>query len=397
MAAAFTEAHLYLKPGREKSVLNKHPWVFSGAVDHLDGAAASGDTVTLLSSRGAFLARGAYSPHSQIRARIWTWNEDEQVSESFLQERLVHSIQRRSGIKSSNAVRLVHGESDGLPGLVVDRYGDVLILQALSAGAEAWKLAITRSLAEITGCRSIYERSDADVRQLEGLAEKTGLLWGSEPPGIVEISEHGLRYQVDVRAGHKTGFYLDQRDNRLRLREYSGSKNILNCFSYTGGFTLNALAGGASQVLSVDSSAPALETGAALAALNGFDPGLTTWLEGDVFQVLRRFRDEGRSFDLIILDPPKFAPTRLQAERAARGYKDINLLAFKLLVPGGVLFTFSCSGGVSAELFQKIVASAALDAGVDARIMGSMTQSSDHPVALNFPEGAYLKGLICSL
>ena len=388
-----------LRPGREKSLLRRHPWIFSGAVQHVDEEPASGETMDLLSSDRQFLARAAYSPSSQIRARVWTF-EEEPVDAEFFRRRIRSAIEarRKLGVEAhADAYRLVYAESDGLPGLIVDRYGDVLVLQSLTAGSEFWKETLADLLLEETGLTTIYERSDADVRELEGLEAKTGLLRGSISTQSVQFSivEHGMRYLVNLQHGHKTGSYLDQRENRLRVRELAKDKEVLDCFCYTGGFTVNALAGGAKSVLSVDSSADALVLCQENIALNHLDESRQTALEGDIFQLLRRFRDENRSFDMIILDPPKFAPTAAQAERAARGYKDINLLAFKLLRPGGTLVTFSCSGGIDAGLFQKIVAGAALDAGVEAQIVEHLFQGGDHPVSLHFPEGAYLKGLVC--
>ena len=385
-----------LKPGREKSLLRRHPWIFSGAVQSVDNEPAPGGTVDLLSFKGDFLARAAYSPTSQIRARVWTFN-DEPINADFFCKKIRAAIEmrRRSKVEGqSDAVRLIHAESDGLPGLIVDRYGDVLVLQSLTAGSEFWKETFANILVEETGIKNIYERSDADVRELEGLQPIVGPLRGTPPDQII-ITEHALRYTVSLTSGHKTGFYLDQRANRLRVRELAKDRDVLDCFCYTGGFTVNALAGGAKSVVSVDASAGALGLGRENASLNGQQAERQEWIEGDVFQLLRKFRDEGRSFDMVILDPPKFAPTSAQAEKAARGYKDINLLAFKLLRAGGILVTFSCSGGVDAALFQKIVASAALDAGVDAAIVEHLSQAADHPIALNFPEGAYLKGLVC--
>jgi 23S rRNA (cytosine1962-C5)-methyltransferase len=385
-----------LKPGREKSLLRRHPWIFSGAVQHVDDEPASGGTVDLLSFNGDFLARAAYSPTSQIRARVWTFS-DEPVDADFFRKRIHAAIVERSTFnvqRSTNALRLIHAESDGLPGLIVDRYGDVLVLQSLTTGSEFWKETIADLLLEETGLSAIYERSDADVRELEGLPSIVGPLRGT-PPNQIIITEHATRYTVNLAEGHKTGFYLDQRANRLKVRELAQGRDVLDCFCYTGGFTVNALAGGAKSVVSVDASAGALVLGRENASLNGQPPERQEWLEGDVFQLLRKFRDENCSFDMVILDPPKFAPTSAQAEKAARGYKDINLLAFKLLRAGGILVTFSCSGGVDAALFQKIVASAALDAGVEAQIVEHLSQAADHPVLLSFPEGAYLKGLVC--
>ena len=393
-------ADLVLKPGRERSLLRRHPWIFSGAVHHVDGAPASGETVDLLSFKGDFLARAAYSPTSQIRARVWTFDQ-EPVDDEFFRKRICPSIEQRSILNiqhSTDAYRLVHAESDGLPGLIVDRYADVLVLQSLTAGSEFWKEILADILLEETGLDTIYERSDADVRALEGLQPIIGPLRApiNHPPLTnITITENDLKFNVNLESGHKTGFYLDQRQNRLRVRELAKGRAVLDCFCYTGGFALNAVAGGARSVLAVDASAEALSLGCENVRLNEMQAESVEWCEGDVFRVLRKFRDEGCSFDMVVLDPPKFAPTAAQAEKASRGYKDINLLAFKLLRPGGFLVTFSCSGGIDAALFQKIVASAALDAGVEAQIVEHLSQAADHPVALNFPEGAYLKGLVC--
>jgi 23S rRNA (cytosine1962-C5)-methyltransferase len=388
---------LRLKPGREKSLLRRHPWIFSGALQDVEGEPVPGGTVDLLSSDREFLARASYSPHSQIRARAWTF-EDEPVDTEFFRRRIRSALATRRELQiadHTNATRLIYAESDGIPGLIVDRYGDVLVLQSLTAGSEFWKEAIADLLLEETGLSTIYERSDADVRELEGLELKTGLLRGTISDARITMHENGLKFNVSLQSGHKTGSYLDQRENRLRVRKLANDKDVLDCFCYTGGFTVNALAGEAKSVLSIDSSADALALCKENIALNNLAASRQTSLQGDVFQLLRKFRDETRSFDMIILDPPKFAPTAAQAERAARGYKDINLLAFKLLRPGGLLVTFSCSGGIDAGLFQKIVAGAALDASVEARIVEHLFQGADHPVSLHFPEGAYLKGLVC--
>jgi 23S rRNA (cytosine1962-C5)-methyltransferase len=392
---------LRVKPGREKSLLRHHPWIFSGAIQQVDDEPASGGTVDLLSFNKQFLARAAYSPTSQIRARVWTF-EDEVVDKEFFRNWIRSAIAARSplllgdglGVRS-NAYRLIYAESDGIPGLIVDRYADVLVLQSLTAGAEFWKDTLADLLLEETGLSTIYERSDADVRELEGLQSKVDILRGVNPQLPITIKEHNLQFNVNIAEGHKTGFYLDQRANRLRVRELAKDKDVLDCFCYTGGFTVNALAGGAKSTLSVDSSGDALALAKENVLLNDLPLDRANFIEGDVFQLLRKFRDEARSFDMIILDPPKFAPTAAQAERAARGYKDINLLAFKLLRSRGMLVTFSCSGGIDAGLFQKIIAGAALDAEVDAQIVEHLSQGADHPVSLHFPEGAYLKGLIC--
>jgi len=389
---------IILKPGREKSVLQGHPWIFSGAIGKVDGTPERGETVMVRSAGGDFLAWAGYSPDSQIRARVWTTKETERVDTQFLRMRIQAALEMRAACiphGDSDAMRLVHGESDGLPGLVVDRYGDVLVAQFLAAGAERWKNELTDLLMELSGAAGLYERSDADVRKLEGLSERSGPLKGQIAEEPVLIQEHGLKFEVDFRTGQKTGFYIDQRENRRRLGQMCAGRQVLNCFCYTGGFSLYALAGRAESVLSIDTSAEALAQARRNLALNHLPDEKADWMEADVFQALRLFRDQGRSFDLIILDPPKFAPTAAQAERAARGYKDINLLAIKLLRPGGLLFTFSCSGGISAELFQKIVAGAASDANAPVSVLEHLEQGMDHPVRLSFPEGAYLKGLIC--
>lgn len=396
-------AELILKTGREKSLLRRHPWVFSGAIDRLQGNPQPGETVNVLDSRRRFLATAAYSPSSQIRARVWSFDETEAVDAAFFSRRIDSALALRAALGllkpakaglEPAALRLVHAESDLLPGLIVDQYDNVLVLQSLTAGSEYWLETIMDILVEKTGFTAIYERSDVDVRELEGLPLRFGPMRGS-PPNRLIISEDGLRFLVDIAEGHKTGFYLDQRQNRRRVGMLAEGRDVLNCFCYSGGFSLQAARGGARSVLSIDSSAQALELARENAAMNGITSSELDWVEADVFHALRKFRDERRSFDLIILDPPKFAATIAQAEKAARGYKDINLLAFKLLRPGGILATFSCSGGIDAALFQKIVAGAALDAGVEASIVEHLDQAADHPVSLHFPEGAYLKGLIC--
>jgi 23S rRNA (cytosine1962-C5)-methyltransferase len=388
---------IILNAGREKSLLRRHPWIFASAIRSVDMEIVPGATVDLLSSEGKFLARASYSPISQIRARVWTF-EDESVDKDFFRRKIQTAIElrRMSRVENhTNAYRLLHAESDGMPGFVVDQYKDMLVLQSTTAGSDFWKEIIADVLVEETGIQNIYERSDVDVRELEGLKPITGVLRGTSTDPQLQITEYNLKFNVDIQHGHKTGFYLDQCANRQRVGEFSKGRDVLNCFCYTGGFSVHALANGAKSVLSVDSSADALALLEENIALNRVPADRHTSIEGDVFQLLRKFRDENRSFDMIILDPPKFAPTAAHAEKASRAYKDINLLAFKLLRHGGVLFTYSCSGGIDTALFQKIVASAALDAGVDARIIEHLSQGSDHPVSLHFPEGAYLKGLVC--
>lgn len=387
---------LRLKPGREKSLLHRHPWVFSGAIATVDGDPGSGDTVDVLADDGRFLARAAYSPASQIRIRAWTFDPREAIDDAFFARRVARATAARARMLDGRhtACRLVNGESDGLPGVIADRYGETVVLQLSSAGAERWRDAIVAALTEATRAACVYERSDADVRNLEGLAPRVGSVHGTLPDQVT-IVEDGLAYRVDVVAGQKTGFYLDQRDSRAAVRTLAAGREALNVFCYTGAFTLAALAGGAARVLSVESSAEAL----ALARENlSRNPGLPAeraeWRDADAFAELRKLRDAAAAFDLIVLDPPKFAPTVAHAERAARAYKDVNLWALKLLRPGGLLATFSCSGGIDAGLFRKIVAGAALDAGAEAVVIGRFGASADHPVALAFPEGDYLKGLL---
>ena len=384
---------LILKPGREKSLKHRHPWVFSGAVAKLTGEPDAGDTIEVHTSEGEFLAMAACNPQSNIVARVWDW-EQRGIDAAFFHERVSRAVALRAHLlPTSDTVRLVHAESDGLPGVVIDRYGETVVLQLSSAGAMRWRDALADAVMQTVKPHTVYERSDADVLALEGLQPSVGLLRGTAPASPLLVYELGAMFEVDVPRGHKTGFYLDQRTNRARVRELAEKREVLDCFAYTGGFTVNALAGGAAKVTAIDSSGPALELLQRNVAFNKLPA--CECIEGDVFQLLRKLRDRARSFDLIVLDPPKFAPTAAHAEKASRAYKDINLLAFKLLRPGGLLFTFSCSGGVSRELFQKIVAGAALDAGVDAQIVEHLSAGADHPVALNFPEGDYLKGLIC--
>ncbi|NML47918.1 methyltransferase domain-containing protein [Ramlibacter sp. G-1-2-2] len=384
-----------LHHGRERSLLRRHPWIFDSAI--AKGGADPGETVRVEGSDGQFLAWAAFSPASRIRARAWSFSEGDRIDAAFFLRRLEAAVAlRRRLAVGSDGVRLVHGESDGLPGFVVDCYGETLVAQFLSAGAERWKAVLADGLLKATGLQRLYERSDANARGLEGLPETTGWLRGEGATEIV-IHEHGWKYRLDIATGHKTGFYLDQRDSRARFADWVkrlGAKRILNCYCYTGGFTVAALAGGASEVTSIDSSGPALERAQANVRLNGFEGALTEFVDADVNQMLRRYGEAGRQFDAIVLDPPKLAPTAAHAERAARAYKDINRLALKLLAPGGVLFTYSCSGGISADLFHKIVASAGTDSGVDGYIAGHMGAAPDHPMTLAFPEGEYLKGLV---
>ncbi len=394
-------ADLILKSGNDRSVLRRHPWIFAGSVERLEGRARPGDTVLVMDSRGKPLARAAWSPESQIRARVWSFDPEQSIDHAFIKRTVAASVARRAvhpWLAGQDGVRLIHGESDGLPGVIADRYGAVVVVQLTSAGADKWRDAIVAGLVQATGCSAVYERSDSDVRKLEGLGPVTGLVYGAMPEDALTIVENGVRMEVDVAGGHKTGFYLDQRENRLLTGRLAAGRDVLNCFCYTGGFSLQALAGGAKSVVSIDSSGPALATAARNLALNPqLDASRAEWREDDVFQALRTLKTEGRKFDLIVLDPPKFAPSAAHAERAARAYKDINLLGFRLLNPGGILMTYSCSGGIGLEMFQKIVASAAADVGIEARILHRLSAAPDHPVGLAVPEGEYLKGLACQV
>ena len=385
---------IIVKAGREKSLLRRHPWIFSGALKTSNDA-VSGDVVGIFAEDGRFLAQALFSAESQIVARVISFSEKDVIDDAFFEARIAAALARRVPLATqTNAMRLIHAESDGLPGLIADRYGDVIVLQLLTAGIEPRREFLARAIQRQTGCKTVYERSDADVRALEGLDVRSGLITGVALDAEVIVAEGNLKIAVDVVNGHKTGFYLDQRENRALTASLADGADVLNCFCYTGAMSVAALMGGAKSVLSIDSAGPALATAARNLALNDVDAARAEFWEADVFAALRKLRDMGKSFDLIILDPPKFAPTAHHAEKATRAYKDINLLGFKLLRPGGRLMTFSCSGGIPAELFQKIVAGAALDANVDAQILRHLSGGEDHPVALNFPEGDYLKGLL---
>ncbi|BBO86330.1 ribosomal RNA large subunit methyltransferase I [Desulfosarcina ovata subsp. sediminis] len=392
-------ATLVLKPKREKSLINRHPWIFSGAIQRVEGDPETGQTVDVQAANGRWLGRAAYSPRSQIRARLWTFDPAETVDDRFFERRLNQAIGLRQAILAdtdTTAWRLVAAESDGLPGLIVDRYDRWLVCQFLTTGSERWKTVIADTLRRLVPeCAGIYERSDVDVRKKEGLTLTAGGLWGTAPPELVEIRENGYRLLVDIRTGHKTGFYLDQRDNRARVAALASGKRMLNCFAYSGGFAVAALKAAAAHVVNIDSSAAALALADKNRALNGLEAARLENVTGDVFTQLRMYVAEKQRFDLIVLDPPKFVTAKADLTRAARGYKDINRLAFELLRPGGTLCTFSCSGLMGRDLFQKIVADAALDARQPAVILHWLSQAPDHPTGLAFPEGSYLKGLIC--
>jgi 23S rRNA (cytosine1962-C5)-methyltransferase len=389
---------IILKKSADSFIKRKHPWIFSGAIDKVEGDPSNGETVQIFTSNKTPIGYSSFSPSSQIRVRVWSFNPEEKIDADFFRTKISLASSLRENIidtSNTNAYRIINAESDGLPGLIVDRYADYLVCQFLSSGAEFFKETVIEVLYNIFKPAGIYERSDVEVRTKEGLQPSQGLLKGNPPGDQIEVRENGLKFLIDIKNGHKTGFYLDQRDNRKLISEFSKGKNVLNCFSYTGGFSVYALASGAEKVTQIEASSSAIELSTKNFELNNLNSSLIENINGDVFEVLRKFRDERKTFDLIILDPPKFTDSTSQIQKASRGYKDINLLALKLLNPGGVLFTFSCSGHISPELFQKIIAGAALDSGREVKIIKQLTQSSDHPVSLNFPEGLYLKGLVC--
>lgn len=387
-----------LKKGRDKSVLRKHPWIFSGAILSLEDVTVNGKTVEVISFDGKFLGYGAYSLQSQIAIRLYSFDKNELINKDFFIKKISEAISARNNIidiENTNTYRLINSESDYLPGLIVDKYNNTLVCQFLSAGAEFWKKDIVEILINLIKPKTIFERSDSEVRLKEGLQPSTGLLWGKEPDDLIEIIENGKKFFVDIRKGHKTGFYIDQRDNREILSEYCMRKNVLNCFSYSGGFSVYAIKSGAVKVTNIDSSKEALDLAEKNFSLNKIDNNCYENINDDVFKALRTFRDSRKEFDLIILDPPKFAESFSQVEKASRGYKDINLLAIKLLKKDGLLFTFSCSGHISFELFTKIVSDAALDSGKTLQIIRYLNQAKDHPIITSFPESLYLKGVIC--
>ncbi|HEJ7113932.1 23S rRNA (cytosine(1962)-C(5))-methyltransferase RlmI [Serratia marcescens] len=389
---------LHLAKGREKSLLRRHPWVFSGAVQRVEGKALSGETIDILDSQGKWLARGAYSPESQIRARVWTFQQDEEINIDFFIRRLQQAQSWRDWVAQRDGLdgyRLIAGESDGLPGITIDRFQNFLVLQLLSAGAEYQRPALLSALQHCYPECSIYDRSDVTVRKKEGLPLAQGPVLGDLPPELLPITEHGMKLLVDIQQGHKTGFYLDQRDSRLAARNYSAGRRVLNCFSYTGAFAVSALMGGCEQVISVDTSQAALDIAKQNVELNKLDLSKAEFVRDDVFQLLRNYRAQGEKFDLIIMDPPKFVENKNQLASACRGYKDINMLALQLLNPGGILLSFSCSGLMPTDLFQKILADAAVDAGRDVQFIEQFRQAADHPVIATYPEGLYLKGFAC--
>lgn len=392
---------IYLVKGREKSLRRKHPWVFSRGISKIEGEPGLGDTVDVYTHEGQWLAKAAYSPHSQIRARVWSF-EKEAIDTAFFVKRIQQAQLLRDDLIERDGLtgyRLIAAESDGLPGITIDKYQDFLVCQLLSAGAECQKDALVEALKQCFPTCSIYERSDVAVRKKEGLEERVGVLHGELPPKSVVIEENGVKISVDIVGGHKTGFYLDQRDSRFQSMKYVKNKDVLNCFSYTGGFGLYALKGGAKRVINADVSQPALDTAKFNAELNEFDISKkrAVFLNADVFKLLREYRDQGTRFDVVVMDPPKFAESKAQLDGACRGYKDINMLAMQILNPGGTLLTYSCSGLMDQVLFQKIIADAALDAGRDVKFVERFEQAADHPTDTAYPEGFYLKGFACKV
>ena len=394
-----TLSRIILREGREKSLLRSHPWVFSGAIEEVKGSPALGDTVMVTDRRGKELAKGAFSPHSQIRVRCWTFDPSVTVNKQLFSDKIdeVRRFRKPWFDKDNNAGRLIFGESDGLPGVIADVYADVVVCQFLSAGAEKWKDEIAEILYQKLEAKTVYERSDAEIRHKEGLKPVKGTLKGEDPPETVEIMQDGLRFLVDVKKGHKTGFYLDQKLNRRMIGSYCGGLDVLNVFSYTGSFTAEAIRSGAKKVVGIDSSFAAHELAKRNLELNGLNNDRAEFISGDAFSVMRELVEKEMKFDLVVTDPPKFAETKSQMAKASRAYKDINFQAARLLRPGGYLAAFSCSGVMERSLFQKIVGDALRDAGLHGRILHEMDQSPDHPVSLNFPESRYLKGLFCRI
>lgn len=391
-------AQVILKPGREKSANNRHPWIFSGAISRVEGNPSNGDVVDVWNSKARFVARGIYNEKSQIQVRLLSWNPNDMIDESFWRRRLRRAIAGRQALiqsQETDAYRLVYSEADGLPGFIADQYGTWLVVQFLSMATERHRSVIINTLVDLVGPQGIYERSDTDAREQEGLVPIAGPVWGEVAPDLVEIVENNHTFIVDVKLGHKTGFYLDQRDNRERLGKYCQNKEVLNAFAYTGAFSVYAAYGGAARITNVDSSERALQLAERNMRRNGFGDREDVYAPADVFEILRAYVANKWKFDVVILDPPKFAHSKRQVEKATRGYKDINMLGMKLVKPGGVLMSYSCSGTVSSDLFQKVLFGASVDAGRNVQIIERLSQASDHPILLTYPESEYLKGVVC--
>ncbi|HEX8019937.1 class I SAM-dependent rRNA methyltransferase [Mucilaginibacter sp.] len=387
-----------LKKGKEKAVLQRHPWVFSGAIEKVKGKPANGDVVQLLNAQGEFMAYGFYNDQSRVTLRLLEWNKDVQVDEAWFREKVATAVKSRDSILATgtNTCRLIFSESDYLPGLIVDKYAGHLAVQVLTSGIQNVMPVIIDELKKLLNPESISDKSDNASRAHEGLAEaENKVLAGSPPPELVEVLENNVVYGINITEGQKSGFYCDQRDNRHVLAMHAKNKKVLDCFCYTGGFTLNSLKEGAASVTSVDSSALAIETLVENIRLNKLDATKHTAIKSDVNTQLRKFRDEGEKFDVIVLDPPKYAPSRSALTRASRAYKDLNRLGMLLLNEGGLLATYSCSGAMDMETFKQVIAWAALDAGKQVQFIYQFHQPEDHPVRASFPEGEYLKGLLC--
>lgn len=391
-------AQAILKQGREKSVNNRHPWVFSGAISRVEGNPANGDVVDVWNSKARFVGRGIYNDKSQIQVRLLTWNPNDSIDEDFWRRRIRRALAGRQALFESpdtDAFRLVYSEADGVPGFIADQYGTWLVVQFLSLAVERYRQTILDILVDLVAPQGIYDRSEGESREKEGLVSVTGPVWGEIPPDMIEITENGHTFLVDIKLGQKTGFYLDQRENRQKASKYFPNKEILNAFAYTGAFSVYAAYAGAKRILNIDSSERALQIAERNMRRNGFGEREDIYAVADVFEIMRAYRDNNWKFDVVILDPPKFAHSKRQVDKATQGYKDINLLAMKLLKPGGVLISFSCSGAISSDLFQKVLFGAAVDAGRHVQIIERLSQSADHPVLLTFPESEYLKGLVC--
>lgn len=391
-------AQVILKQGREKSVNNRHPWIFSGAISRVEGNPANGDVVDVWNSKARFVGRGIYNDKSQIQVRLLTWNPNDSIDEDFWRRRIRRALAGRQALFESpdtDAFRLVYSEADGVPGFIADQYGAWLVVQFLSLAVERYRQTILDILVDLVAPQGIYDRSEGESREKEGLVSVTGPVWGEVPPDLIEITENGHTFLVDIKLGQKTGFYLDQRENRQKASKYFFNKEILNAFAYTGAFSVYAAYAGAKRIMNIDSSERALQIAERNIRRNGFGEREDIYAVADVFEIMRAYRDNNWKFDVVILDPPKFAHSKRQVDKATQGYKDINLLALKLLKPGGVLISFSCSGAISSDLFQKVLFGAAVDAGRHVQIIERLSQSADHPVLLTFPESEYLKGLVC--
>lgn len=391
-------AQVILKQGREKSVNNRHPWIFSGAIGRVEGNPANGDVVDVWNSKARFVGRGIYNDKSQIQVRLLTWNPNDSIDEDFWRRRIRRAIAGRQALLESpdtDAFRLVYSEADGVPGFIADQYGTWLVVQFLSMAVERYRQTIIDILVDLVAPQGVYDRSEGESREKEGLVSVTGPVWGEIPPDMIEITENGHTFLVDIKLGQKTGFYLDQRENRQKASKYFPNKEILNAFAYTGAFSVYAAYAGAKRIMNIDSSERALQIAERNMRRNGFGEREDIYAVADVFEIMRAYRDNNWKFDVVILDPPKFAHSKRQVDKATQGYKDINLLAMKLLKPSGVLISFSCSGSISSDLFQKVLFGAAVDAGRHVQIIERLTQGPDHPVLLTFPESEYLKGLVC--